>query len=96
MHLYSLGLKLNHQGMVWENNVGMKPYFNGCTFLGGEYRLDELLDVYDCTFTSQDFESTSPTERFQQVRSARFNPDEAALEALIALHVGVAMDCLSR
>ena len=29
------------------------------------------------------------------LHSARFNPDEAALEALIALHVGVAMDYLS-
>ena len=28
------------------------------------------------------------------LHSARFSPDEAALEALIALHVGVAMDCL--
>ena len=68
-----------HKGLIWENNVGMKPYFNGCSFLGGEYRLDELLDVYDCTFTSQDFESVSPTERFQQVRCARFNPEYASL-----------------
>ena len=68
-----------HQGLIWENNVGMKPYFNGCTFLGGEYRLDELQDVYNCTFSSQAFESVSKTDRFQQVRSARFSPEYASL-----------------
>ena len=68
-----------HNGLIWENNVGMKPYFNVCTFLGGEYRLDELQDVYNCTFSSQAFESVSKTDRFQQVRSARFSPEYASL-----------------
>ena len=67
------------KGLIWENNVGLKPYFNGCIFNGGEYRLDELQDVYECTFTSQAFESVSKTDRFQQVRSARFNSEYATL-----------------
>ena len=67
------------KGLIWENNVGMKPYFNMCNFYGGEYRLDELEDVYDSTFTSQAFESVSKTDRFQQVRCARFNPEYATL-----------------
>lgn len=68
-----------HDGLIWQNNVGMKPYFNGCTFSGGAFKLDELQDIYDCTFTSQAFESASMTDRFQQIRSARFNPEYATL-----------------
>ena len=67
------------KGLVWENNIGMKPYFNVCTFSDGEYLLDDLQDVYDCTFTSQAFESLSKIDRFQQVRSARFSPEYASL-----------------
>lgn len=68
-----------YQGLVWEGNVGLKPYFNTCVFEDGEYRLDEMSDVYDCTFTSQAFESLSKTDRFQQVCSARFNPEYATM-----------------
>ena len=68
-----------HKGLVWENNVGMKPYFNGCTFDDGEYKLDELMDIYKCTFNSQSFESISKTDRFQAIRTARFNPEYATL-----------------
>ena len=67
------------KGLNWENNIGIKPYFNGCTFEGGKYHLDELEDIYDSTFVSQAFESTSKIDRFQQVRSARFNPEYATL-----------------
>ena len=66
-------------GLIWENNIGMKPYFNECNFNGGEYKLDELLDVYNCTFTSQAFDSLSKLDRFQQIRSARFSPEYASL-----------------
>ena len=68
-----------HNGIIWENNIGMKPYFNACVFAGGEYRLDDLQDVYECTFTSQSFESVSKTDRFQSIRSARFSPEFATL-----------------
>lgn len=67
------------RGLIWENNEGMKPYFNTCTFADGEYRLDELQDAYNCTFTTQAFDSVSKTDRFQQIRSARFNPEYASL-----------------
>ena len=68
-----------HKGIVWENNIGMKPYFNACTFIGGEYRIDDLQDIYGCTFTSQNFESVSKIDRFQNIRTARFNPEYATL-----------------
>lgn len=68
-----------HKGLIWENNIGMKPYFNVCTFAGGEYKLDELQDIYNCTFTSQTFESISKNDRFQQIKSARFNPEYATM-----------------
>lgn len=68
-----------HKGLIWENNVGMKPFFNVCTFAGGKYHLDELQDIYKSVFNSQRFESVSKIDRFQQVRSARFNPEYASL-----------------
>jgi hypothetical protein len=77
---YAHFLKVSfYNGLTWENNIGMKPYFNGCTFAGGKYVLDELKDVYNSTFTSQDFESVSLVDRFQQVRSARFSPEYASM-----------------
>jgi hypothetical protein len=68
-----------YNGLIWENNIGMKPYFNTCVFNGGEYKLDELNDIYDCTFTSQAFTSLSKIDRFQQLRSARFCQEFASL-----------------
>ena len=68
-----------HDGLTWENNIGMKPYFNRCRFIGGEYRLDDLMDIYDCTFTNDAFESLSKVDRFQEIRSARFNSEYATL-----------------
>lgn len=68
-----------YQGLVWENNIGMKPYFNACTFAGGEYHLDELFDVYNCTFTSQKFESVSKIDRFQKIKTGRFSEEYASL-----------------
>lgn len=68
-----------NQGIVWENNIGMRPYFNACHFNGGEFLLDDLMDVYDSTFTSQNFESISKVDRFQQLKSARINPEYAEL-----------------
>lgn len=68
-----------YNGLIWENNVGMKPYFNACVFDGGEYKLDELLDIYNCTFTTQAFESLSKTGRFPEIKAARFNPEFATM-----------------
>ena len=68
-----------YNGLIWENNVGMKPYFNMCTFDDGEFRIDELNDVYDCTFNTQNFISASKIDRFQQLRSARFSEEYATL-----------------
>lgn len=68
-----------HNGLIWENNIGMKPYFNECDFIAGDFLLDELQDIYNCTFTTQAFESLSKIDRFQQLKSARFSPEYATL-----------------
>lgn len=67
------------RGLVWENNIGMRPYFNECTFDGGEYYIDDMMDVYNCTFNSQAFESISKTDRFQVVKASRFNEEFATM-----------------
>ena len=77
-YVHILGAKFE-RGLVWENNIGMRPYFNGCAFNGGEYLLDDLMDIYDCTFASQAFESISRTDRFQQLKAARYNSGYATL-----------------
>ena len=66
-------------GLVWENNIGMRPYFNGCTFDGGKYWIDDIMDVYNCTFNTQDFENLSKVNRFQYLNAARFSDEYATL-----------------
>ena len=34
-------------GLIWEGNIGMRPYLNGCTFTDGVFKLDEVMDVPD-------------------------------------------------
>lgn len=68
-------------GMVWKNNIGMRPYFNNCTFQGGEYDLDEMMDIYDCHFNTQAFDDLSDVGRFQSIRCARFSNDVATVRS---------------
>lgn len=67
-----------HRGVTWENNIGMRPYFNECNFLGGRFATDDLHSMYKCEFgASVEFEDLSKTGRFQNIRSGRYS-DECA------------------
>lgn len=68
------------KGLIWEGNVGMRPYFNECNFTDGEYGVDDLHSMYKCTFGSTAiFENLSKTDRFQSLKSGRLSPEFSEL-----------------
>ena len=69
-----------HNGLTWEGNIGMRPYFNECSFIQGRFALDELKDIYKCQFgSSAQIEDIGGTERFQHIRNGRFSEEYAEL-----------------
>ena len=73
-------LKANfHNGLVWENNIGLRPYFNDCDLTGGTFALDELYGWYNCRVSSSVFEDLSKTDRFQSLKSARVSDEFAEM-----------------
>lgn len=84
-----------NNGIVWENNIGMKPYFNECQFNGGTFALDELKDIYNTTITSKSFENRSINDRFQYINSASYNSEYAEIRDNEATSVINGKPCLS-
>lgn len=61
------------RGVRFENNQGIKPYFNQCTVIG-DLVLDEALSAWGCDFSKANFVANNSRARFPEMLSAGYDP----------------------
>lgn len=66
-------------GFRFENNDGIYPYFNNCTF-EGDVVLDDILSAYRCDFSKANLITNNSRERFPETRTALYDPSRMVLE----------------
>lgn len=67
------------RGVRFENNQGIKPYFNQCTVMG-DMVLDEALSAWGCDFSKANFVTNNSRARFPETRTAGYDPARMVLE----------------
>lgn len=67
------------RGFRFENNQGIKPYFNQCTVYGNLI-LDEALAAWGCNFSNAVFMPNNRLARFPAAHFATFDPSRAELK----------------
>lgn len=78
LHTHLLGCTFQ-RGLRFENNQGIKPYFNQCTVMG-DMVLDEALSAYKCDFSKANFVTNNSRARFPETRTAGYDPARMVLE----------------
>lgn len=66
-------------GIRFENNDGIYPYFNSCTF-AGDVVLDDMLSAYRCDFTEAHLTLNQSRRRFPETWFQLYDPAKASLE----------------
>lgn len=66
-------------GVRFENNDGIKPYFNQCTFKG-DVVLDDMLSAWGCDFSQANLILNQSKRRFPETWFQTFDPAKASLE----------------
>lgn len=67
------------RGVRFENNQGIKPYFNQCTVIG-DLVLDDALSAWSCDFSQANFVTNNCRARFPETRTALYDPSRMVLE----------------
>lgn len=67
------------KGIRFENNDGIYPYFNNCTF-EGDVVLDDMQSAYRCNFSKANFVANNARTRFPETRTATYDPARMILE----------------
>lgn len=68
-----------HAGIRFENNDGIYPYFNSCTF-EGDVVLDDIQSAYKSDFTKCNLITNQSRGRFLETEFSMFDPAKAILE----------------
>jgi len=66
-------------GIRFENNDGIYPYFNSNTF-AGDVVLDDMQSAYKCGFDNANFIPNNSRARFPETRTALYDPSRMVLE----------------
>ncbi|WP_432628983.1 hypothetical protein [Brotaphodocola sp.] len=66
-------------GIRFENNDGIYPYFNGCTF-EGDVVLDDILSAYKCDFSKANLITNQSRGRFPETHFSIYDPSQAVFE----------------
>lgn len=66
------------RGVRFENNQGIKPYFNQCTVIG-DMVLDEALSAWGCDFSKANFIANNSRARFPETLTAGYDPARMVL-----------------
>lgn len=66
-------------GIRFENNDGIYPYFNSCTF-AGDVVLDDMLSAYKCNWDKANLITNQSRGRFPETHFSIYDPSRAILE----------------
>lgn len=67
------------RGVRFENNQGIKPYFNQCTVIG-DMVLDDALSAWGCDFSKANFVANNSRARFPETLTAGYDPARMVLK----------------
>lgn len=68
-----------NNGLRFENNHGIYPYFNQCS-VTGDFIIDEMLSQWACDFSKAKLITNRSRERFPEARFSVYDPAQAKLE----------------